>query len=135
MTLVDTNVLLDLLTADPVWTEWSKLALGQAAASGAVFINDVVHAELSVRFSAVELVDEFVRGSGLERLPIPPASLFLAGKAFARYRASGGTRTGVLPDFSIGAQAAVLGIPLLTRDPNRYRTYFPHIVLITPPTA
>ncbi|MBX3575594.1 MAG: type II toxin-antitoxin system VapC family toxin [Rhizobiaceae bacterium] len=134
MTLVDTNVLFDLITADPVWVDWSKLALGRAATAGPVFINDVIYAELSVRFSTIELVDEFVRGSGLERLPLAPPSLFLAGKAFARYRALDGVRTGVLPDFFIGAQAAVLEIPLLTRDPSRYRTYFPTVILIAPPT-
>lgn len=135
MTLVDTNVLFDLLTADRAWAEWSQFALGQASAFGAVFINDVVYAELSIRFPAIESVDEFVRGTGLELLPMPPQGLFLAGKAFVRYRASGGTRTGVLPDLFIGAQAAVFGIPLLTRDPRRYRTHFPTVELITPTTA
>lgn len=135
MTLVDTNVLLDLLTGDVVWADWSQTALGRAAANGSLFINDVVYAELSVRFSTIESLDRFVRDTRLEHLPIARPSLFLAGKAFARYRAAGGTRTSVLPDFFIGAQAMALGIPLLTRDPSRYRTYFSNIVVIAPPAA
>ncbi|MDQ6434542.1 type II toxin-antitoxin system VapC family toxin [Mesorhizobium sp. LHD-90] len=135
MTLVDTNVLLDLLTMDPVWVEWSVSALGQAEADGPLVINDVVYAELSSRFERMESVDAFISESRLELLPMPRATLFLAGKAFARYRTLGGTRSGVLPDFFIGAHAVVLGTPILTRDPRRYRTYFPTVSLISPPTA
>lgn len=135
MTIVDTNIVLDLLTGDSVWLEWSRATLRNASASGTLFINDVVYAELSARFPSVEALDRFVHDTRLECLPIARAGLFLAGKAFARYRALGGTRTGVLPDFFIGAQAATTNLPLITRDAQRYRTYFPTVVLITPPTA
>ena len=94
--------------------------------------NDVIYAELSVGFGQIEEVDAFVAGAGLALEPMPRAALFLAGKAFARYRRAGGSRTGVLPDFFIGAHAAVMGLPLLTRDTGRYRTYFPAVTLITP---
>lgn len=132
MTLVDTNVLLDLVTDDETWAEWSVEQLEAASVNGPLLINDVVYAELSVRYDRIEALDEFIAQSGLEIVPMPRAALFLAAKAFARYRRSGGKRTGVLPDFFIGAQAAVGGMPLLTRDSGRYRTYFPTVVLISP---
>jgi predicted nucleic acid-binding protein len=135
LTLVDTNVLLDLLTNDPVWVDWSDDALSSAALNGAVFINDVVYAELSARFDSVEPLDEFIRETNLEILSMPRPALFLASKVYQRYRRAGGTRTGVLSDFFLGAQAAVLNIPILTRDIGRYRTYFPDIVLIAPKMA
>ena len=135
MTLVDTNVLLDLLTNDPVWVDWSDDALSSAALNGAVFINDVVYAELSARVDSVEPLDEFIRETNLEILSMPRPALFLASKVYQRYRRAGGTRTGVLSDFFLGAQAAVLNIPILTRDIGRYRTYFPDIVLIAPKMA
>lgn len=132
MTLVDTNVLLDLLTGDAKWADWSVGQLDAAALRGPLAINDVVYAELSVRFATVEALDAVVAEMGLGVAAMPRAALFLAGKVFQRYRAAGGTRSGVLPDFFIGAHAAVLGCALLSRDVGRYRTYFPGIELVTP---
>ena len=132
MTLVDTNVLLDLVTDDPNWAEWSIAQLEAASLSGPLLINDVVYAELAVRYDRVENLEAFVEEAGLAIVPMPRAALFLAGKVFTQYRRSGGSRTGVLPDFFIGAHAAVNEIPLLTRDVGRYRTYFPSLKLITP---
>lgn len=132
MTLVDTNVLLDLVTDDPVWADWSIEQLELASVSGPLFINDVVYAELSVRYERIEELDAFVDQAGLKFTPFPRGALFLAGKAFTRYRRGGGTRTGVLPDFFIGAHAAIQNLPLLTRDVARYRSYFPTVALISP---
>lgn len=132
MTLVDTNVLLDLVTDDPDWAEWSVATLEAAALEGPLCINDVVYAELSVRYERIEDLDAMLEDSAIEITPPPRAALFLAGKVFTQYRRSGGTRTGVLPDFFIGAHAAVSGIPLLTRDSRRYRSYFPTLELIAP---
>ena len=132
MTLIDTNVLLDLVTDDPRWAAWSIEQLEAASLRGPLLINDAVYAELSVRYARIEDLDAFVEAAALEVAAIPRAALFLAGKAFARYRRSGGTRGGVLPDFFIGAHAAVGGLPLLTRDVGRYRTYFPSLTLIAP---
>jgi predicted nucleic acid-binding protein len=131
-TLVDTNVLLDLATNDPNWADWSVRALDAASIRGALLINDVIYAEFSVRFAAIETLDAFVEEAGLEQAPMPGAGLFLAGKAFQRYRDRGGARASVLPDFFIGAHATILDIPLLTRDEGRYRNYFPKLALITP---
>ena len=132
MTLVDTNVLLDLVTDDTTWAEWSIRQLDAAALKGRLIINDVIYAELSVRFATIEALDSVVDEARLTMEPIPRSALFLAGKAFQRYRTAGGRRTGVLPDFFIGAHAAVAGHTLLTRDAQRYRAYFPTIDLVTP---
>ena len=132
MTVVDTNVLLDLATNDPRFAEWSVAQLESASLQGPLVINDVVYAELSVRYERIEDVTGFVAQAGLQHEALPPAALFLAGKAFRSYRRARGTRTGVLPDFFIGAHAAVRGMPLLTRDQGRYRTYFPTVELIVP---
>jgi predicted nucleic acid-binding protein len=131
-TLIDTNVLLDVVTADPVWADWSVAALDAAAAAAPVWIDDVIYAELSVRFASIEGLDGMLRDAQIDVAPMPRAALFLAGKAFGNYRAAGGARSGVLPDLFIGAHAAVTGWGLLTRDPRRYRTYFPTVSLITP---
>ena len=133
MTLVDTNVLLDLVTADPVWADWSLAALDAADTAGPVWINDVVYAELSVRFAAIETLDLMLEQARIDLAPIPRPALFLAGKAFLAYRGAGGARTGVLPDFFIGAHAAIANWTLVTRDVARYRTYFPSVRLIAPP--
>ena len=122
MILVDTNVLLDVVTNDPVWAEWSVEQLEAAALRGPLVINDIVYAELSVRYERIEKLEEFVEQAGLEMMPLPRAALFLAAKVFTAYRKAGGARTGVLPDFFIGAQAAVEGLELLTRDTARYRS-------------
>ena len=131
-TLVDTNVLLDVATNDRVWADWSLSQLDAASIRGPLLINDIVYAELSVRYARVEDVDAFVGIAGLTQQPMPRAALFLAGKAFQRYRAAGGARLGVLADFFIGAHAAVEALPLLTRDVQRYRSYFPKLTLIAP---
>ena len=132
VTLVDTNILLDLVTNDTVWVDWSQRQLEAAAVRGAVLINDVVYAELAVGFLRVEEVDAVLSAAQVEMTAMPREALFLAGKVFQRYRAGGGTRSGVLPDFFIGAHAAVAQLPLLTRDVRRYRTYFPTVQLIAP---
>jgi predicted nucleic acid-binding protein len=132
MTLIHTNVLLDIVTDDPVWADWSMGQLDAAALKGPLTINDVVYAELSVRFATIEALEAVLRESGVAMAAIPRPALFLAGKVFQRYRASGGRRNGVLPDFFIGAHAAVAGMTLLTRDIQRYRRFFPTVVLVTP---
>lgn len=132
MTLVDTNVLLDLVTDDPKWADWSLSQLEAASLDGPLLINDAVYAELAVRYERIEHLEEFADGAGLEMTSMPRAALFLAGKVFTQYRRAGGSRTGVLPDFFIGAHAAVAQLPLLTRDVRRYRTYFPSLKLIAP---
>lgn len=130
--LVDTNILLDLVTRDPVWASWSLRQLDAAAIAGPIGINDMIYAELSVRFDTIEAVDAVLQDVELRTLAMPRAALFLAGKAFGRYRAAGGTRSNILPDFFIGAHAAIDGLTLLTRDAQRYRTYFPTVRLISP---
>ena len=132
MTLVDTNVLLDLATDDSNWADWSVAQLEAASLDGPLLINDVVYAELAVRYARIEDLDAFLDAAGLEMAPMPKAALFLAGKVFTQYRRSEGRKTGVLPDFFIGAHAAVGRLPLLTRDVGRYRTYFPSLKLIAP---
>ena len=132
MTLVDTNVLLDLVTNDRDWADWSLARLEDAALAGSLLINDIVYAEISIRFDRIEDLDTTLATARIKIAPAPRPALFLAGKTFRRYRAAGGRRTGVLPDFFIGAHAAVEGWPLLTRDTSRYRTYFPNLTLIAP---
>lgn len=132
MTFVDTNVLLDIVTDDPKWADWSIAQLENASLGGRLWINDIVYAELAVRYDRIEEVDALLDQAGLELAPVPREALFLASKVFTRYRKVGETRTGVLPDFFIGARAAVSGLPLLTRDVARYRTYFPTLTLIAP---
>ena len=132
MTLVDTNVLLDIATNDPKWAEWSLSRLDAAAMRGPVLINAVIYAEFSVGYRRIEEADRVLDDAGIELAEMPRAALFLAGKVFRRYRGKGGARTGVLPDFFIGAHAAVTQWPLLTRDARRYRTYFPSVALDAP---
>lgn len=132
MTLVDTNVLLDVATDDPVWADWSQGQLDAAAARGPVLINDVIYAELSAGFARIEDLDEALSEVGVIVEHTPRAGLFLAAKAHLRYRVRGGTRTGVPPDLFVGAHAAVASLPLLTRDATRHRTHFPMVQLICP---
>jgi predicted nucleic acid-binding protein len=132
MTLVDSNVLLDVVTDGEAWADWSQGQLEQAASVGPLIINDVIYAEISTRYSAVEGVDAMLCDLDIDVVTIPRSALFLAGKAYLRCRSAGGSRTGVLSDFFIGAHAAVEQWPLLTRDARRYRTYFPTVELITP---
>jgi predicted nucleic acid-binding protein len=131
--LVDTSVIIDIVQDDAKWASWSLEAIETAAAHDALAINDVVYAELSVGYSKIELLDAMLSEWSLELAPIPRSALFLAGKAFRRYREQGGTRIGVLPDFFIGAHAAVSNSTLLTRDTRRIRTYFPNVTSIAPP--
>lgn len=132
MALLDTNVILDLVTDDSEWFEWSLGAVEEAATEGPLFVSAVVYAELSIRYESQSAVDALIESVGAEFSDLPRRASFLAAKAFVRYREAGGARTGVLPDFFIGAHAAALDIPLLTRDARRYRTYFPNVRLITP---
>jgi predicted nucleic acid-binding protein len=132
LTLVDTNVLLDVVNETEHWADWAEGALARASLRGPVWINDVIYAEFSVRYAAMAAAEAALDDVGIELLPMPRQALFLAGKAFLKYRRTGGVRTGVLPDFFIGAHAAAAGLPLLTRDARRYRTYFPAIELIAP---
>lgn len=132
MLLVDTNVLVDLLQDDPQWADWS---IGQLRAQSKVHrlaINPVIYSELSVTFSTVEALDRTIDDLGLTLIEIPRPALFLAAKAFVRYRQQGGQKNNVLADFFIGAHAAVSGYPLLTRDTRRYSTYFTGVALIAP---
>lgn len=132
MVLVDTNVILDVIEDDEVWAEWSQGQMDAIAMREDLAINPVIYAELSLAFARIEELEAFFTSAEFRLLETPREALFLAGKAFLAYRKQGGTRTGVLPDFFIGAHAAVMDLPLLTRDSARYRTYFPDIQLIAP---
>jgi predicted nucleic acid-binding protein len=133
--LVDTNVLLDVVTDDPYWADWSLRQLESYGLQTRLVANPVVYAELSIGFQRIDEVEAILEETGVEIEDIPRPALFLAGKAYREYRTRGGAKTGVLPDFFIGAHAVVQGISLLTRDARRYRTYFPTITLITPGDA
>lgn len=132
MTLVDSNVLLDVVTDGQAWADWSQIQLERSALDGPLIVNSVIYSEISTRYASIEAVDAMLLDLNIEMVPIPRAALFLAGKAYLRYRAAGGVRTGVLADFFIGAHASVEGWTLLTRDARRYLSYFPTIILITP---
>ena len=132
MLLVDSNVLVDVLEDDPQWADWSIHQLRAQSKIHPLAINSIVYAELSLTFARVEDLDAALEGLGLTVLDIPRAALFLAGKAFVKYRQAGGSKNNVLPDFLIGAHAAVAGFDLLTRDVQRYKTYFPSVTLISP---
>jgi predicted nucleic acid-binding protein len=131
-TMVDSNVLLDVMTEDPAWCEWSSESLSRAAESSRLVINPIVFAEVSVRFSRIEQLDAVLPRDLYEREAIPFEAAFLAGKSFVSYRKRGGTKRSPLPDFFIGAHASVAGYRLMTRDAARYRTYFPRLALIAP---
>lgn len=132
MLLVDTNVLVDVLQDDPQWADWSIGQLRAQAQLHALAINPVIYAEISLSFSTIEALDNVVRALALELREIPRPALFLAAKAFAQYCRRGGSKAQVLPDFFIGAHAAVEGWPLLTRDASRFRTYFPTLDVLAP---
>jgi predicted nucleic acid-binding protein len=132
MILVDTNVLLDVVEDDPKWAGWSQAQLEAASLSDRLAINPVIYSELSIAFARVEELEQLLADAELVVEHIPREALFLAGKAFVEYRRRKGTKQGVLPDFYIGAHAAVMQWPLLTRDAGRYRGYFPTVRLITP---
>ena len=130
--LVDSNVLLDLMTEDPRWFSWSASTVESAANSFRLVINAIIYAEISVRYSSIEDLEAALPKSLIEREAIPYEASFLAGKAFLAYRRRGGTKRSPLPDFFIGAHAAVAGYQLLTRDAAHYRTHFPRLTLICP---
>ena len=130
--LVDSNVLLDVLTEDPRWFGWSSEKLTRCADAGPLAINPIIYAEVSIRFKDIAELEEVLPPGAFERLPLPWEAAFLAGKCFLRYRRSKGIRRSPLPDLYIGAHAAVASLTLLTRDAARYRTYFPTLHLIAP---
>lgn len=132
MLLVDTNVLLDVLENDPIWADWSVRQLRAQAQVHELFINPVIYSELSLAFDAVKAVDEAIEDMGITYHELPRPALFLASRAFVKYRREGGTKTNVLPDFFIGAHAVVLSCGVLTRDGRRYRSYFPRVTLVAP---
>lgn len=133
MILFDTNVLLDIATADPIWLPWSEEQLRAAAAQGAIGINPIIYAELAPAFATAAELDRWLDPSVFQRLPLPYAAGWIAAQAFLNYRSSGGTKTSPLPDFYIGAHAEVEGLTIVTRDATRYRTYFPSVSLTAPP--
>lgn len=130
--LVDSNAILDVLTEDARWLAWSAEALAHAAERDVLVINPIIYAEVSVRFERIEELEEALPDSLFRREPLPWEAGFLAGKCFRSYRRQGGARRSPLPDFYIGAHAAVRAMTLLTRDATRYRTYFPTLALIAP---
>ena len=132
MLLVDTNVLVDVLQDDPQWADWSIAQMRVQASLHALVINPIIYAEISLSFSTLEALDDVVIALALEIREIPRPALFLAAKAYAQYRRRGGNKLQVLPDFFIGAHAAVEGWPLLTRDARRFRTYFPSLDIVAP---
>lgn len=129
--IVDTNILLDIYTQDQIWEERSAAAIASAADVAVLVINPIIYAELSVGIDRIEELDQFL-GTDFRRDPLPWEAAFVAGKAFRAYRRRGGLKTAPLPDFYIGAHAAVQGMEILTRDPKRYTSYFPTVKIIEP---
>lgn len=133
-TLVDSNVILDVATDDPGWFNWSADALARTADESTLAVNPVIYAEVSIGYRTIKEVEDLLPPADFRRLDLPYEAAFLAGKAFLAYRRRGGSRTAPLPDFYIGAHAAIAGLRLLTRDPRRYRTFFPTVDLIASST-
>lgn len=133
MTLVDTNILIDILSADPHWEIWSAMALRRQSEHGPIVINEIIYAELAARYETREALDEVIDRLELTFEWLPMSALHAAGRTFHGYRRSGGVRTSILADFFIGAHAAAARAPVLTRDTKRYRTHFPDVELISPP--
>jgi len=131
-TLVDGNVILDIVTDDAEWGNWSAARLADAAEAGMLAINPIIYAEVSVGFDRIEDVEDVLPQTYYRRLPLPYEAAFLAGQCFIEYRRRGGARRSPMPDFYIGAHAALAGLTLLTRDATRYRAYFPTLRLIAP---
>lgn len=131
-TLVDSNVLIDLLTEDEKWLAWSAAALEESANQGELFINPIIYAEVSPLFDSIEDLDEAISPTYFRRADLPWEAGFLAGMAFVQYRRAGGTRRSPMPDFYVGAHAAIEGLTLLTRDAKRYRKYFPSLRIVAP---
>ena len=130
--LVDSNIILDVFLDDPNWAEWSESKLVKFSSITKLFINPIVYSEVSIGFNRIEEMESALSRTGFQMIEIPKEALFLAGKAFLKYRKSRGTKRSPLPDFYIGAQAAILKMDLITRDPSRYRTYFPTVKLVSP---
>jgi hypothetical protein len=130
--LVDSNIILDVFLDDPNWAEWSESKLEKFSSITKLFINPVIYSEVSVGFKRIEELESALNRAGFQMLEIPKEALFLAGKVFLKYRKNRGTKRSPLPDFYIGAQAAILEMNLITRDESRYRTYFPKVRLISP---
>ena len=130
--LVDSNVILDLFLDDPVWADWSERILERYLVRSILYINPIIYSEVSIAFNLIEDLEAAIARTGFQMLEIPKEALFLAGKVFLKYRKRGGVKSSPLPDFYIGAQAAVLDLQLITRDISRYRSYFPTVNLITP---
>jgi hypothetical protein len=132
MTLVDTNIIADILAPDAKWRSWSIERIDECRSRGGLITNEIVFAELSARLSSEADVHTVFKSLDITFERISTTALFAAGKAFQKYRSAGGLRTNVLPDFFLGAHAQVKGIPILTRDTRAYRAYFPEVVLIAP---
>jgi predicted nucleic acid-binding protein len=132
VTLVDSDVILDIVTEDPEWLDWSAAALATQAKAGLLVVNPVIYAEVAARFDRIEDLEAALPDDFYQRQPLPWEAAFLAGRSFVRYRRRGGQRRSPLPDFYIGAHAVLTGMTLLTRDARRYRTYFPSLRLIAP---
>jgi predicted nucleic acid-binding protein len=130
--LVDSNILLDIFTEDPNWFEWSASTLSEYKSHDRLAINQLIYAEVSSHFENAEEVEQALPSAIFERVNIPWEAAFLAGRCFIEYKARGGARTSPLPDFYIGGHAAIAGITVMTRDPRRFRTYFPQVKLICP---
>ena len=130
--LVDSNIILDVLTEDPTWFSWSSATLAREADTNGLIINPIIYSEISIRFATIEELEEAFDPLVFRKEPLPWEAAFLAGKVFLKYKRRGGSKTTPLPDFFIGAHALVAGIPLLTRDRKRYRRYFPNLHLIAP---
>jgi hypothetical protein len=130
--LVDSCVLLDLLTDDPNWADWSEQTLDRCSQANTLYINSVIYTEISIGFSAIEEVEQAVEALGVKVLEIPREALFLTGKIFLRYRKNKGAKNSPLPDFFIGAHAAVSGFDLITRDTAKFTTCYPSLNLIMP---
>ena len=134
-TLIDSCVLLDVITGDQQWADWSAAEIAAAMDAGRAVINPLIYAEVSVGYQTIEELDELLPAGDYEREPLPYLAGFAAGKAFVRYRRGGGDKRSPMPDFYIGAHAAIAGYRLLTRGVRRYRTYFPTIEIIAPPSS
>jgi predicted nucleic acid-binding protein len=132
MVLVDANVLLDVFENDPDWAAWSQDKLEAASTTDTLVINPIIYSELSIAFARIEELEAVIAEASLTVEPIPHEALFLAGKAFLKYRRARGNKRSVLPDFYIGAHAAVMQWPILTRDVSRYQSYYPTVALIAP---
>ncbi len=130
--LVDSNVILDIFLDDPRWADWSESALANYSDHTTLYINPIIYTEVSVGFKKIEELESALHKGGFQMLEIPREALFLAGKAYLAYKKGKGSKKSPLPDFYIGAQAAVLGLDLITRDDGRYRTYFPTVGIICP---